>query len=137
MSNRVKTGLIAALRADATLTGLLGSGTASIHHSVAPQGSSFPCVTYQKVPGTQPAYTMGGRAWENELYNVKAVTQGHSAPTAGSIAERIDTVLTDNPVSVSGGTCFYLRLESYIEYPEVTDGKTYQHIGGSYRVWST
>jgi hypothetical protein len=137
MSNRVKTGIVAALRADSTLTGLLTSGTAGIHHSVAPQGSSFPCVTFQKVPGTQPAYTLGARAWENELYNIKAVTEGHSALTAGSIAERIDTVLTDNPVSVSGGTCLYLRLESYIEYPEVTDGKTYQHIGGSYRVWST
>lgn len=135
--NQVKAGLVSALKADTTLTGLLADGTAGVYPMPAPQGASLPYVTYQRVPGTGPSYTLGGKAWDNDLFNVKAVTEGNSPLVAGSVAARIETVLSDNPVSVSGGSCLYLRLETTIEYPEVSDGKTYHHIGGAYRLWST
>lgn len=135
--NQVKAGLVSALKADATLTALLADGTAGVYPMPAPQGAALPYITYNRVPGTGPAYTLDGKAWDNELYNVKAVTTGTSPLLAGSIGARIETVLSDNPVSVSGGSCLYLRLETYIEYPEVSDGKTYQHVGGAFRLWST
>lgn len=135
--NQVKAGIVSALQSDATLTGLLTDGTAGIYHMPAPQGAALPYITYNRVPGTGPTYTLQGKAWDVELYNIKAVTTGNSALTAGSIAARIETVLNDNPVSVSGGSCLYLRLETVIDYPEVSNGKTYHHIGGSYRIWST
>ena len=132
----VKAALNTKLRGDATLTGYLNAGTASVYQNLAAQGDDAPYVIFQKQAGT-PDYTFTGKAFDNDLYMVKAVTQGHSPALAGTIADRIDAVLTDGSLTISGGTHYYLRREADIDYTETGDGVTYHHIGASYRVWSS
>jgi hypothetical protein len=137
MTVRVKVGIVAKLRADSTLTGYLAAGSASIYNGIGAQDSAAPKVTIHKQAGT-PSYTLAAKAWESEIYTVKAITKGPSMGLAGTIAERIDTTLTDQAISVSGGSAFYLRRESDIEYQESTEGGViWNHVGAMYRVWST
>lgn len=137
MTVRVKVGIVAKLRGDSTLASYLAAGTASIYNGIGAQDSVAPKVTVHKQAGT-PQYTLSAKAWENEIYTIKAITKGPSMGLAGTIAERIDAVLSDQQISVSGGSAFYLRRESDIEYQEsVEGGVVFNHIGGMYRVWST
>lgn len=133
MRNQVKAAIYTKLAADSTLTALL-SGTAAIYHRVAPQGADAPYIVFNQQAGT-PSYTMGQRAWDELLYQVKGVTQDSSSVVAGSIADRIDTVLTDQPLSVTGGSAFYVRRSSDVDYAEVDRGEVYNHEGGLYRLY--
>lgn len=131
--NSVKRGIVAKLRGDAALTAALSGGTASIYEARATQGADPPYVVYNKQAGA-PRYTMGGSAWESQVYLVKVVTKENSTAQAGSIAERINGVLTDGALTMTGRTQLYLRRESDVEYPEVTDGIRFNHSGALYRV---
>lgn len=132
--NALKVAIFNKLKGDATLTGLLANGTASIYQSVAPQEADPPYVVFNQQAETD-AYTLSQRSWENSIYLVKAVTQGTSPAAAGTIAERIDTVLTDGALSVSGHTHMYTRRTATVDYPEVDRGVTYRHAGGLFRIY--
>jgi hypothetical protein len=129
--NAVKRGLRAKLAGDSGITTALG-GTA-IYESLAPQGTDPPYVIYNKQSGV-PKYTLGGSAFENQLYMVKVVTEAPSMAGAGSIAERINGVLTDGALTMTGRTQLYLRRENDVEYVETDSGKRFNHSGALYRV---
>lgn len=131
--NAVDKGLYAALTGDSTLTGLL-SGTAAIYQGRAPDGAQTPYIVYSKVTG-RPSFTFTQKAWDEPLYAVKAVDERNSAARAGTIAARIETVLTDAALSVSGRTTLYCRPETDIDYPEVDQGRVTWHRGHTYRVF--
>lgn len=136
MSVAVKKAIFDKLTGDATLTGYLNAGTASVFNGLAPQESNAPYVSFHKQAGT-PAYTLSARAWDNEIYTVKAITQGPSMASGGTIADRISAVLTDQALTIAGATHLYLRRESDIEYQETAaDGVIFNHVGATYRVWS-
>lgn len=130
--NAVKAGLYSKLTGDATLTALLASST-SVFDKVAPQGSALPYVIFQKLDG-QARYTMGGHAYTDNTFLVKAVTDSPSALTAGSICERIDALLTDGTITLSSGSVMVSRRQVDIDYAETTDGRTYQHVGATYLI---
>jgi hypothetical protein len=96
-------------------------------------GSVEPYVVFQQQAGTD-SYTFSARDGRSLLYLVKAVDVGSSGLRAAQMAERLDTLLTDKPLSVSGWTNIRLRRESDVEYVEVDAGKTYQHYGALFRV---
>lgn len=130
--NATKAAVVTALKADATLTTLASGG---VFDAPAPQGSAPPFITIQLITG-MPAYTMGQRAWDDRVWQIKGITTGTSKALGGSISDRIDSVLTDQQISVTGTTLMYLRREQDFDYPEVSDGQTYHHIGGMYRLWT-
>lgn len=130
--NAVKTGLYDKLAGDATLVGLLAS-TTSVYDKVAPQGAALPYVIFQKQAGS-PRYTMGGRAYDDNVYLVKAVTESPSAKVAGQIAERVDALLTNGSLTLTTGSLMVMRREQDVEYEETTDGRTYQHVGAMYLI---
>jgi hypothetical protein len=66
---------------------------------------------------------------------IKAVDRNPSAATATSIADRIDAALHGKSGSVAAGTVHACVRDEPIEYTEVMDGVTYQHLGGLYRVY--
>jgi hypothetical protein len=134
--NAVEAGLYTKLTGDATLTALLSGGTASVFYGVAPDGADPPYLVFNEQTDT-PDYTFTQKARDNLLYQVKGITSGPSAKTAGSIAERIESVLTDTALTVSGKTLLYLRKESGVHYPEVDQGRVFHHRGGLYRIQTT
>jgi hypothetical protein len=132
----VDTALYSRLATDVagTATGTLGQlGATNVYRMVASQGSVEPYIVFNEQAGTD-SYTFSAREARSLLYQVKAVDKGGSASGASSMAERIDALLTDAPLSLSGWTNIRLRRESDVEYVEVANGQQYHHIGGLYRV---
>lgn len=122
---------------DATLDALLATPPTGYSHNVfyqvAPDAADYPFVIFNRQAGT-PSYALGGRTMDSEVWLVKAVDRSDTADAADAIASRLNALLTDGTVSISGGTQLYLRRESDLDYSEVTDGVAYRHAGSLYRL---
>lgn len=129
--NACKAAIYSKLTGDSTLTNLLASST-SVYEAVAPQEADAPYVIYFKSAGT-PNYTFTD-SYEDQVYTIKGVTQGPSAKIAGQIAERIDAVLTDGALTLSGRSQMYLRRIGDVELVETDSGVRFNHSGGTYRL---
>lgn len=141
MSTPVRRAIYGKLAGDTTLNNLLGTPATghskSIYHSEVPQGAAFPFVIFNKSTGN-PTEAFGvPSALENDVWLVKGVDRSTSADTAEAIQARIQTLLNDASLSISGSTLLYLRRQSDVEYPEVTNGVTYRHAGALYRLVTT
>jgi hypothetical protein len=79
----------------------------------------------------------GGRAIEDALYFVKAVSLSTSAAAALTAAARIEALLEDQAITVAGYGWMSTAREKPIRDVEVDDldaSIRWQHIGGWYRV---
>lgn len=136
-ANAIDAAIYSKLTASAALTSLTSGGTANpgVYQWLAPENADPPYVIYNVQSPSVPRRTMGTAvAFEDTVYLVKAVTQEPSAKLAGSILARIDEALNDQPLTIGGYTHLYLRRESGVEFPEVSDGLRYMHRGGLYRL---
>lgn len=119
---------------DGTLTALLGEGTASIFNAVIPHSATLPVVVFFQQ--ASPLETEDPHHRENFLYMVKVVSS-HSMASAGTISERVDTLL-HNPgtaLVVSGHTVFWQMRTEGARYVEVDDrAKNFYHSGATYRI---
>lgn len=125
------------LAGDTTLTSMLGTPPAgksqNIYDGVAFQNAGFPYVVLNKQSGT-PAYALGSRAYDNEVWLIKGVDRGTDADVVEAISARLDALLTDATISISGRTQLYLRRISDVDYAEVVDGTIYRHSGSLFRL---
>lgn len=144
MSQAVRRALYGKLAGDSTLTNLLASpptGYAqNIWHQQAHDAADHPFVIFQKQSGT-PRYALGARAYDNELWLVKGVVRKSDSAAqsaddvADAISSRLNALLTDGTISISGSTQLYLRRESDIEYTETSEGQPrILHAGALYRL---
>lgn len=136
MSVATRRALYGRMAGDTILTGLLGAPpegySQSIYYEMAPQGSRYPYVIFNKQAST-PRYALGARAYDNDVWLIKGVDGGSSADTVDSIASRLDALLTDATLSISGKTQLYLRRESDVDYSEDVDGVLVRHAGSLFR----
>ncbi len=141
MSTPVRRALYGKMSGDTTLNGLLatapGGYSKSIYYQVAPEGAGFPFVVFAKQSST-PSYALADRLLDEDVWLVKGVARSESshadADTVDAIASRLDDLLTDGTISISGRIQLYLRRESDVDYAEVEDGVIYQHAGSLYRL---
>lgn len=126
------------LAGDSTLNGLLASPPAgwskSIYYNQAPDGAPFPFVIFSRQSGIATYTNVTKPAFELDIWLVKGVDRSATADTAEAISARIDALLTDASLSISGSTLLYLRRQSDVDYPEVTDNIRYVHSGSLYRL---
>jgi hypothetical protein len=126
------------LAGDSTLNALLGTPPAgyskSIYYQLAPQNAPFPYVIFNKQAGT-PRYALGDRAYDNDVWLIKGVDRNTStADPVDNIASRLDALLTDGTISISGRIELYLRRESDVDFTETQDDAAYRHAGALYRL---
>lgn len=138
MSTPVRRAIYGKLAGDTTLNNLLGTVptgySKSIFHDIAPTNADHPYVILSKQSGV-PTETHGDpSAMENDIWLIKAVDDSDTADPAEAIAARLNVLLNDGTLSISGGTLLYLRRQSDVEYSEVTDGVQYKHAGALYRL---
>lgn len=137
MSVAVRRALYGKLAADTTLVNLLGTAAPgyakNIYYQRAPAKAQYPLVIFNKQAGV-PRYAIGARAYDNELWLIKAVDRSDTADPADNISSRLDVLLTDATISISGKTQLLLRRESDVDYPEDADGVTYRHSGALFRL---
>jgi hypothetical protein len=138
VSTAIRRGLYGKLAGDTTLNNLLGTPAAgyskSIYHQDAPAAASFPLIVFQKQAGRPTEAMSDPSAFENDVWLVKAIDRNTTADTAEAIQARVAVLLNDASLSISGSTLLYLRRQSDMEYPEITDGVRYQHAGSLFRL---
>lgn len=130
--NVIESALYSTLTGASGLTALL-SGTAAVYNEIAPQGATMPYVVFGKQSNT-PRYALASLAYENALYLVKGVTEGHSPAVAGSVDVQIRSALEDQALTVSGYKHMVTRRDSDVSYAEVVDGKVFRHRGALFRI---
>jgi hypothetical protein len=137
MSVAIRRSLYGKLAADSPLTTQLGTPPAgyskAIYYQQAPEGSGFPYLIFSKQAGT-PRYAIGARAYDSEVWLIKAIDRRDTADTADTIASRLEALLTDSTISISGHTQLLLRRESDVDYSEAIDGVLYRHAGAYFRL---
>jgi hypothetical protein len=142
MSVVVRRTLYGKMAGDTTLTALLGSAAAgyskAIYFQSAPAAAAFPYIIFSKQSST-PSYSFGGRNFDHDVWLIKGVaregaTGTDAANQADDIASRLDALLTDGTVNISGRDDRYLRRESDVEFSEIADGVLYRHSGSYYRL---
>lgn len=125
------------LRGDTTLMALLATPPAGYSKSTfddqAPEGAQYPYVIVGQSAST-PRYAMSALAMDEDVWLIKGVDRNHTSDIADAIADRLDALLTDGSLSISGKTKLYLRRESAVRYPEVADGTLYRHSGHYFRL---
>jgi hypothetical protein len=111
---------------DATLTAL---APGKVWRGVAPSKTTGTYVVFN-LQGEADIYTMGLRAMLDSVYQIKAIQPGRSASGAWDAAERIDALITDQPLVCSNGTVLMARRQQIISFTETDGGEMYQHVGG-------
>lgn len=117
----------------ASVTSLLGSGSASLVYANAPSSATFPLCVFSKQSDTS-ALRMGGNAMDNQLWLVKGIVRGTSPSVAEDIDAAVRSILDFGELTISGGSNLFLARTSGVAYQEVEGDQTYQHIGSMYRL---
>jgi hypothetical protein len=130
-SSAIDRALLALLAGDATLMALTPDGV--FWDEGPPHATRLVIVSLlSEVDG----YMQGGRAWEDGLYLVKAVTL-NAAATAIDAADRIDLLLEGAQLMATGYTPMVTMGEERIRHTEVDeadDSVRWFHIGRHYRI---
>lgn len=135
-SSDVDAAVVAALKADTGSGGLMTLMTDGVYIDVAPPGSTkFVLVS---LAAHEDEYQFNDAAYERSLYLVKAVDLNQSGTRAKAAADRIQTVLQDQPLTITGYDHMLTSREERVRYTE-TDGvepnTRWQHRGGRYAVY--
>ena len=138
MATNIRRALYGKLAADTTLNNLLATPPAgyskSIYHMAAPDQAAYPFVVFNRQSGVPTEAFQRPAAYDTDVWLIKAVDRATSADTAEAIAARLNTLLNDTTLSISGASLMYLRRQSDVEYPEIEDGVQYVHSGALYRL---
>lgn len=135
-SGEIDNALVARLSGDATLHGLLPDG---VYFDEADQGKKNFCLVSLVEALTPGVMADPGdrRALEDCEYIVKAVMLNGSNTNARSAAARIDLLLEDAPLTITGFACLSLQRVRRIRDLEVDSVDAtirWQHRGGYYRI---
>jgi hypothetical protein len=131
-SSAIDNALIAKLGGDATLLGICTNG---VYWDEAPHGSTKFVIVSLVDELDEPVF--GGRGYEDALYLVKAVALSTAGANIQAAAARIDALLEDQALTVSGYTHMVMHRESRVritEVDEVDASIRWFHRGGHYRV---
>lgn len=130
--NEIRRTLYQRLTGDAALTAMLAAPDA-VYHAVAPQTASTPFVVFHKQSGT-PDWQFAGAHIQDDVWTVKAVDQRSTASTTEDIAARIDALLNDAPLTITGRLRLGVYRQSDLDYLETEGADTYRHVGAMYRL---
>lgn len=135
-SSAIDGALVTLLNNDSALMAIL---TDKAHFDVAPEDATRFAIVSLLDSVDEPMY--GGRAFEDSLYLVKAVIRQKDAAGVSAnliaAAARIDALLEDQPLTVSGYTWMTMHREArvrYVEVDEIDPSLRWHHRGGHYRV---
>jgi len=126
----VDAGLYSKLTGDTALVALLSSGT-PIFQLEAPPNTTMPYVIFFHAGGGPDSITPSDL--RSMVYAVKGVATTLNA--AANIDARIDALLHNNSITVSGYTNIWLARETEVQLVEgAPDGNPIYHYGAYYRI---
>jgi hypothetical protein len=118
---------------------ITGSHESSIYYQHAPPEADPPYVVFNKLSSTpvQEGFGPIGTAIpqvNTEVWMIQGIDRNTTADRADSIRARLDELLTDGVINISGGTSLYLRREFDRDYSEISGGVEYKHAGSEFRL---
>jgi hypothetical protein len=131
-SSNVDAALTAKLLADATLMALATDG---VYFDEATAGKTKFVILSLVTESDEPMF--GARAFEDATYLVKYVELGTSGINAKAAAARIDVLLEQGTLTVTGYGLMVMRRVERVRYTEVDDVDSsirWQHRGGRYQI---
>jgi hypothetical protein len=131
-SSDIDAALLAVLNGDASLNALLPDGT--FMDEAPPGAKRFVIIS---LLDARDEARFGGRAYEDALYLIKAVGLSTVNPNMKAAAFRIEQLLEDQLLTVTGYTPMALHREERVRLTEVDDIDPtirWYHRGGRYRV---
>lgn len=132
-TSAVDAAVLAALSGDATLLALMTDG---VFWDVAPNGLTKFVIVSQVAHEDENAFS--GRTFESILYLVKAVDRSAAGSDVKTAAARIDTLLQDVALTITGYAHSLTRRLERVRYTEVDDidlNIRWQHRGGRYELF--
>ena len=126
----VDVGLYSKLTGDTALVALLSAGT-PVFNMEAPPSTDMPYVVFFSAGGGPDNITPSDL--RSMVYGVKGIASTLTA--AANIDARIDTLLHNNSITVSGYTNIWLARETEVQLVEdAPDGNPIYHYGAYYRI---
>lgn len=126
--------LVTALRSKLTGDATLMALVTGVYRNVAPDDATYPCVVLQKLDGSDD-YTLGRRVSTAYTYQARVDVEGGDLDAADDALARIDALLTDQTLTVSGSTVWVVRrIGDISDYAESQEGRIYQHVGATYSI---
>jgi hypothetical protein len=121
------------LSTDPTLIGLVGT---RIENALGPLTAALilPKVHFQFISSRDVQSVSGDVIDTDSLYDVYAVGQGDSYASIKPIAERIHALLHRAQPTFPGGGSLTCARERILQQPDVVQGQTFRHLGGTYRI---
>lgn len=120
------------LSADATLVALING---RVYRHVAPQGAARPFLVAGYLAGSDVMTVSTARIMSSLVCTVRAVGLATQYGTLVSIADRADTLLHAASGVVADARVLSCVRELALDYYEVSsEGLTFAHIGGQYRL---
>lgn len=134
MSSAIETAIYTALN----VAPLLAAAPGGVHNGIAPPGTAFPYVVFDKITGDHQ-YLLGGPSATPALstlsYRVKAIDASLSKEAAQAALAIADGLLNGIALVVSGATTLYCQRLRDVDYDEPGEGVTiYQHVGHEYDI---
>lgn len=127
----IRKAILDRLLADATLTAMATG--ARIYDTQAPPETALPYLIVQFMGGGVRPITP--RRKMDLVFVVKAVSKGPNAAASWDIIDRVDYLLDNHALAVTGYTTYWLKRESPdINYIESAGGDVYRHVGTTFRL---
>ena len=120
------------LTSDSIIASLVGN---RVYYGQGGSESSFPFILYYVYIPREDVVTVSGIRIMAEMdFVVKAITNETSIKTISDIDERVDQILHRASGTVSNGVVESCVRVNPFAYNESSDGITYRHVGGVYRM---
>ncbi len=134
----LKAGIRNALKDDVTLKSAAGTSTDFVFDKIAPAAAVYPFIIVH-VQAWEDEYTLSARAYIGYTVEITCWDTERSgaldSATATSMADRIDALLTNQAIAVTGKTVRYIRRVSGADALEYDDeGTGYIGISAIYAI---
>lgn len=127
--------IAATLAADPTVSSYVG---ARIFDRPPPEGTEYPYIIFSHASNSDVRGVGTARVMSDTIYLVKAVAGTDHSDALADVAEAIESALTTaQPVATTDGYVEGCVRERMVRYTEYTDGETYAHRGGEYKLIAT
>lgn len=116
-----------------SVTTLLGSGSASLVHELAPPSATYPLCLFNRQSDTS-VLRFGGNAFDNQVWQVKGIVRSTSSSAAEDIDKAVRDLLDFGTLSITGGSLMHMARISGFEYAENEGDEVYRNVGSLYRL---
>ena len=115
------------------ITAVTNEAVGGVFNQMAPEGPQTPFVVFQAMSKVDDYWSYTGRGG-TAVYMIKVIDESGWPKAAADIDTQIDSAMQDVALSVTGYALLQCRRESDIYLVENSEGRTFQHIGGLYRI---